>query len=513
MNLVGNAIKFTERGEIVVATELESADETEAVIRITVSDTGIGIPVDKRQTIFDPFEQGDSSTTRKFGGTGLGLTISSKLVRLLGGKIWLDSEVGRGSSFSFTMKLGRHNGTWLDQTSRSARMRGQHVLIVDDNLTNRRILEEVLANWGATCVSVNGGPAALEALRQSGESHQPFDLALLDGMMPEMDGFDLADRIRRESSCPELDIIMLTSGCGPDQNEHCRSLGISALLLKPISQSELFNEIVKTLELASEPPTSDSVLTLIENPKPVGRLRVLLAEDHVVNQKVATHLLKNLGHQATVVGDGLQALAALEGETFDVVLMDIQMPEMDGFQAVATLRERERQRGGHMRVIALTAHALKGDRERCLGAGFDDYLCKPLRATELREALDSLAAEPASQQDRTLIGLERLERTCDGDAEFMREMIDSYIDTSPGLMCRIDAAVEARDLNRLTAEAHGWKGISQTMGFEEFAALCRQLEDAGRSGDIAQAQSVSASIHPAWERIRLSLGEHLKGRP
>ena len=223
-------------------------------------------------------------------------------------------------------------------------------------------------------------------------------------------------------------------------------------------------------------------------------------------------MLENLGHQATVVGDGVQALAALEAGAFDLVLMDIQMPEMDGFEALATLRERERLRGGHMPVFALTALAMKGDREHCLDAGFDDYLSKPLRSMELRQAIDHLEVGPAGHQEHAPISLERLHKTCDGDLEFMRELIESYLDTSPGLLARIDAAIEAGDAARLTAEAHGWKGISQSMGLEEFSSLCKQMEDAGRRGDLSQARCVAASIHPAWERIRLSLQDYLKGR-
>ena len=306
---------------------------------------------------------------------------------------------------------------------------------------------------------------------------------------------------------------MLTSGCRTDQHERCLDLGIAALLLKPVSQSELLNSVMKIVEPADELPTNDSVLACVEQQRPTKRLRVLLAEDHIVNQKVASHMLENLGHHATVVADGLQALAALEAGTYDVVLMDIQMPEMDGFQAVARLRERERATGGHTRVIALTAHALKGDRERCLEAGFDDHLGKPLHASELRLVLDHQTEATAPSEVDSPIRFERLIQTCGGDPEFVREMIASYMETARGLLDRIDEAIKGGDLSRLTAEAHGWKGVNLTMGFEEIASLCRQLEEAGRRGDIAHSRAVSDTIQSAWEKARQTLEDYLKGSP
>jgi two-component system, sensor histidine kinase and response regulator len=389
VNLVGNAIKFTERGEVVVSCERESSQGEDVVIRLQVSDTGIGIPEAKQGTIFEPFEQADSSTTRRFGGTGLGLSISMQLVQMMGGRIWLESQTGQGSVFSFTVRLGVRHEIVPDRSGHLSRIQGLRILIVDDNQTNRRILEEVLAGWRASTVSVLGAIEALRAIHEAECRGEPFDLALLDGMMPEIDGFELAERIRKDPSGSGIMLMILSSGLRSDQSELCRRLGIRDCLLKPVSQSELFDALVRTIA-----PDDEGVLPQVAPPAASEpqrkRLQVLLAEDNLVNQKVAARMIENLGHQSTVVGDGAQALAALEVSAFDVVLMDIQMPEMDGFEAVAALRQRERHTGSHIPVVALTAHAMKGDKERCLEAGFDGYLSKPVQAKEFSLALSEL---------------------------------------------------------------------------------------------------------------------------
>jgi two-component system sensor histidine kinase/response regulator len=508
VNLVGNAIKFTERGEVVVASELESGDRDEAVIRFTVSDTGIGIPRAKIETIFEPFEQADSSTTRRYGGTGLGLAISVQLVRMMGGSISLDSALGQGSVFRFTVRLGRGQETSRHRVGGTGMIEGLRFLLVDDNRTNRRILEEILANWGATSVSVDGGRAALQVIHDAESSHRPFDLALIDGMMPEMDGFELAERISGEPRFAGLRMIMLTSAGRAHQTERCRSVGILDCLLKPVSQSELFNAITRILEPEEGSPR-EVVMPFVSGP-PATRLRLLLAEDHLVNQKLAIRMLENLGHRATVVGDGVEALAAMEAEEFEVVLMDIQMPGMDGFEALAALRERERHTGMHVPVFALTAHAMKGDRERCLEAGFDGYLSKPIKAAELRLALSEVGAGPASRGPGIRLTLDRLLETCDGDVAFLNELVGSFMESSPRLLSSIEKALGAGDPQGAAAEAHGWKGISQTIGVEELATLCRRLEEVGRRGELAEARVIFVSIQAAWERIGPAIVDSLQ---
>jgi two-component system, sensor histidine kinase and response regulator len=436
------------------------------------------------------------------------LAISTQLVRMMGGNISVESTPGKGSVFRFTIRLGRRHETSRHRPGGTSMIEGQRFLLVDDNRTNRRILEEVLANWGATTVSVDGGAAALRAIDQALSSHHPFDLALIDGMMPEMDGFELAERISGEPRFAGLRMIMLTSAGRIHPTERCRSVGILDCLHKPVSQSELFNSITRILEPEEGAP-QEIVMPEVIGP-PATRLRVLLAEDHVVNQKVATRMLENLGHRVTVVGDGVQALAAMEAEEFDVVLMDIQMPEMDGFEALAALRKSERHTGMHVPVLALTAHAMKGDMERCLQAGFDGYLSKPIKAAELVHALSEVEAGPALQRTDTRLSLDQLFETCDGDVAFMNELVESFMEASPRLLSSIERAIRAGDPQAAAVEAHGWKGISQTIGVEELATLCRRLEESGRRGDLDEARGILVSVQSAWERIRHEIVDQLQ---
>jgi len=396
VNLVGNALKFTDRGEVVLEVARESQSEQDVLLHLTVSDTGIGIPPDKQAAIFGMFEQVDTSMTRRHGGTGLGLAIASRLVELMGGRLWLESEVGRGSRFHFTVRLGRAEPPAqrpVPATRES--LRGVRVLIVDDNATNRRILEESLRGWQMAPTSASGAGEALEALRQAQVDGNPYRLVLTDAHMPEVDGFMLVQRIRQEDGTGSTVVMMLTSGDRADDAGRCQELGIAAFLRKPIKQSELLEAIEVALGIA-EPKQAPP-------PTPVRRghrtgLRVLLAEDSLVNQRLAVALLEKEGHMVSVTSNGREALAALQSSPFDLVLMDVQMPEMDGLEATRVIRARERGTGRHLPILAMTAHALKGDRERCLEAGMDGYIAKPIRAEELFDAIDRLftAQEPAS---------------------------------------------------------------------------------------------------------------------
>jgi signal transduction histidine kinase/CheY-like chemotaxis protein len=393
VNLVGNAIKFTERGEVVVSVDLDSDGPDDIGLHVAVSDTGIGIPPEKLATVFAPFEQADGSTTRRYGGTGLGLTISTRLVELMGGRIWVESEAGRGSTFHFVARLGRSHDAPPRRPAaagRPARLDRLPVLVVDDNATNRRILVETLAGWGMRPVAVADGPAALVALGAATSLGEPFGAALIDGMMPEMDGFELAAAIRDGDAHDGLALLMLTSAGPADDSGRIRGLRISAFLTKPVRQSELFDALVTALDPGGPGAAPDPGPSPAAAPRP-GGLRVLLAEDHPVNRKVAVSMLEGLGHSVAVAADGSEALAALDAAGFDAVLMDVQMPVMDGFEATAALRAREAGSGRHTPVIALTAHAMKGDRERCLAAGFDDYLPKPIRRDSLAAVLAALA--------------------------------------------------------------------------------------------------------------------------
>jgi PAS domain S-box-containing protein len=396
LNLVGNALKFTERGEVVVRVTPEPS-LGEFGLHFAVSDTGIGIPADKRDRVFEAFTQAESSTTRRYGGTGLGLTICARLVGLMGGRIWVDSEVGKGSTFHFTASLRRASGPVPSRpVPPGGSLRGLRVLVVDDNATNRLIFSEQLASWGMKPVAVENARDGLATLVAAARVGEPFPLVLLDAMMPGTDGFRLAAAIREDPQLHRAVLLMLSSAGRIEDAQRCRELGIAACLTKPVKEAELLQAILTALQVAptNEPPAAAAAAAV----PPTRPLKVLLAEDNPVNQRLAVRLLEKQGHAVVVVGDGRQALAALEGGSFDVVLMDVQMPEMDGLAATEALRQREQATGGRMPVLAMTAYAMKGDRERCLAAGMDGYLSKPIQPNELWQALAQIAARlPAAE--------------------------------------------------------------------------------------------------------------------
>ena len=398
MNLVGNAIKFTTQGEVALKVQVEAEDGRDLVLRFTVSDTGIGIAEDKREKIFDPFAQADTSTTRKYGGTGLGLTISVRLVRMMGGKIWVESEEGRGRHFHFTVRVGAADRKEIKVGSAAPPeiLRGVRVLVVDDNDTNRRILEGMLKRWEMRPISVKGGEEALTQLVAARKAGDAFGLIVTDMHMPKMDGFELVEQIRRRPELSTATIMMLTSAGHRGDAERCQKLGVSAYLLKPIRQSELREAIARVLGAREQEGKIPLITRFSLGDARDGSdfLRVLVAEDNAVNQRLIVRLLEKRGHRVVLADNGRQALAALEKESFDLVLMDVQMPEMDGFEATSAIRMREKSIGSHQTIIALTAHAMKGDREECLARGMDGYLTKPIRPQELDEVLARCGARP-----------------------------------------------------------------------------------------------------------------------
>ena len=387
INLVGNAIKFTETGEVFIGVREESHEDKVTCLHFAVKDTGVGIPAGKQEKIFEPFSQADGSMARKYGGTGLGLTICTRLVTMMSGAIWVESQPGQGSTFHFTLRLAVQDKPALGSVSlQPEQLRDLHALIVDDNSTNRKVLNGMLTRWGMKPTAVEGGRAALQALEVAKSIGRPFPLILLDGQMPEMDGFTLAERIKKDPGLGGANIMMLTSAGQAGDAARCRELGISAYLVKPILQRELLEGICNVLNLSSQkqaPLVTHHSLREARN-----RSRVLLVEDNAVNQMLALRLLERRGYTVSVAGDGRKALAALENEHFDIVLMDVQMPEMDGFEATAAIRQRERSTGGRIPIIAMTAHALKGDEDRCLSVGMDAYISKPIRTTELYATIE-----------------------------------------------------------------------------------------------------------------------------
>ncbi|HET8924490.1 MAG TPA: response regulator [Candidatus Acidoferrum sp.] len=393
INLVGNAVKFTDEGEVALKIQVETAYGEDRILHFIVSDTGIGIPSEKQKHIFDPFSQADSSTTRKYGGTGLGLSISAHLVEMMRGRMWVESEIGRGTQFHFTVRLGVTDSRPVEVGTASPPeiLRGTRVLVVDDNRTNRRILEGMLKRWEMRSTSAASGDEALAQLSSAHQAGDPYALILTDMHMPKMDGFRLIEQIRQRSELSTAIIMMLTSAGHRGDAARCNELGVAAYLLKPIRQSELREAIARALGAVQQKGAIPLITrySLQDARDPSAILRVLLAEDNAVNQRLAARLLEKRGHRVTVTANGREALDALEKGAYDLVLMDLQMPEMDGFQTTAAIREREKDNGTHLHVVALTAHAMKGDRERCLAAGMDGYLSKPIRPTELDELLES----------------------------------------------------------------------------------------------------------------------------
>jgi signal transduction histidine kinase/DNA-binding response OmpR family regulator len=405
INLIGNAIKFTETGEVVVSVAEETQEQsTEATtLHFTVRDTGVGVPLEKQATIFEAFSQADGSMARKYGGTGLGLTISRRLVELMHGRIWLESVPGKGSTFHFTIQVGLQ----VAPAAHAAPVEPEYLhhiraLIVDDNFANLRVLGGMLDRWGMQPTEAGGGQAAIEALQAAKSAGNPFPLVVLDGHMPGIDGFMVAEMIREDPSLAGATIMMLTSAGHIGDAARCRELGISAYLVKPIRQNELLNAICAVLTHAPQQST-DRLVTKHTLREESHRNRILLAEDNLVNQKLALRLLEKRGFEVTVVGDGRAAVEAVEKGSFDAILMDVQMPEMDGFEATAAIREKEKLTGAHIPIIAMTAHALKGDQQRCLEAGMDAYLSKPIRTAELFKTIEEfLNASSASDKDRDL---------------------------------------------------------------------------------------------------------------
>ena len=383
LNLIGNAIKFSKTGEIVLQVKVQESQAQDATLAFSVRDTGIGIAPETQSKLFEPFEQADTSTTRHYGGTGLGLAISKRIVQLMGGDIGVDSALGQGSTFHFTARFG------IAATRRSepvlGDLRGLPVLIIDDNATNRRILHEMTKHWGMVPDTAESGPVGLQMLEAAVNSGRPYDLVLLDEQMPGMGGLEVIERIRAHQSLQGATILMLTSSDQTSSAARCRQLGVDTYLIKPVKPAELLGMIRRAVGALKPKAPVRSAPNV--TPAQGQGLSILVAEDNLVNQKVTVAMLQKMGHQATVAGDGSEAIAKWADGNFDLILMDVQMPKTDGFDATRQIRKQETDRGEHIPIIAMTAHAMSGDRERCLDAGMDDYVSKPVSKTALEQAL------------------------------------------------------------------------------------------------------------------------------
>ena len=516
MNLAGNAIKFTARGEVVLTVEETGETREGAELHFSVRDTGIGIPADKLRAIFEPFVQADASTTRQYGGTGLGLAISTRLAALMGGRIWAESEEGKGSTFHFTARFGRASSAAESAKVAVGTLAGVPVLVVDDNATNRRILEEMLTNWSMQPSLAEDGLQALERMKLACASGRPYDLVLLDVHMPGMDGFEVARQIKQTPAFHGATIMMLTSGTGSNDRARCRELGVAAYLTKPICRNELHDAILKALNREEAQPEALGLPARgTDQNKSVAR-RILLAEDNPVNQKVARHMLEKHGHRVVVASNGREAIAELEKtgwSGFDLVLMDVQMPQMDGYAATAAIREREKTSGAHLPIMAMTAHAMKGDRERCLQAGMDGYISKPFQARDLLEQVEQLAQAPtleAGGQSASSAGNgERSHQAphdfFDGDDDLFCEVVDLFLRDYPERLGNLRQAAGKGDAGGLELAAHSLKGTVSFFGAPELFSLLEKTERSAREGDLSFGIGAIAELEAKLQTLASSL--------
>ncbi len=517
LNLVGNAIKFTASGEVVVDVSLKSRDERGVMLHFTVSDTGIGIPKDQQGMIFEAFTQADASTTRNYGGSGLGLAISTQLVGLMGGRMWVESEPGVGSRFHFTAGFGLQTGESTAWAPVLVSLKDMPTLVVDDNEVNRRILDEFLRRWEMKPVLVDGAHAALAELERASSRRAPYPLVLLDAMMPGVDGFALAKKIKQSPNLANAVIMMLSSADQVADAARCRELGISVYLTKPIRQSELLDAIMSTLGAmkgasAARPPASAEPILKTARP-----LRILLAEDNPVNQRLAVRILEKWGHSVAVAGNGRKAVETWEKEPFDLVLMDVQMPEMSGLEATAAIRQKEKELGRRSPIVAMTAHAMEGDREKCLSAGMDHYVTKPIDQKKLFDAIESYGNSRASSEPDKMENAVKEElafdtsvvlKRVDGDRDLLREVAGLFFEDTPRLMTDIRKAIDCADAQALERSAHTLKGSVGNFGAKRAFELAFALEQMGRNSDFARAaeaygqlEQQIALLFPALESL------------
>jgi signal transduction histidine kinase/DNA-binding response OmpR family regulator len=511
VNLVGNAIKFTEHGEVVVEVKADRQTADETWLHVAITDTGIGIPPDKQRMIFEPFTQADGSTTRRYGGSGLGLAISSRLVHLMQGRLWVQSEVGQGSMFHFTIRVGVDSrGTPTPVPIEDVNVQGLPVLVVDDSTTNRRILVEILSNWQMQPTAVATGTEALAILRQAKAAGRSFRLVLLDAHMPGFDGFALAEQIKQDPDLTEPTIMMLTSGGQRGDAARCRELGIAAYLTKPITQGELWAAIMTALSLKWSKRERPPVVTRHTLREERRCLRILLAEDNAINQKLAVRLLENQGHMVMAVGDGQAAMAALAQQPFDLILMDVQMPTMGGLEATAAIREQEKTSGKHIPIIAMTAHAMKGDQERCLAAGMDGYVSKPIRRDTLEAVISQVLGSmpgPLSRADETPIDLAGALKAVDGDRGLLQEVAALFLKDYPAWVAELRAAIRDGNALRTAQSAHSLSGALVICGNTTAVHLAYELEAMGRARHLEGAPNILQLLEQELTRISAILAD------
>jgi signal transduction histidine kinase/DNA-binding response OmpR family regulator len=515
-NLVSNAIKFTEKGEVVVKATLEDENTTHATILFNVVDTGIGIPEDRIDRLFKSFSQVDSSTTRKFGGTGLGLTISKQLAELMGGQIGVKSKEGKGSTFWFTAILEKQPEGKKEIVIVPKDIRGKHILIVDDNATSRFVLREQLKLWGCTYGEASSGTQALEELRLAMVGNDPFEIAIIDMQMPEMDGETLGRKIKQDPDLKNTILVLLTSMGKRGDAKRIEEKGFAAYLTKPVKQSQ-FYDCLTTLTSTKEEMLKDQPATIVtrhsiaEDKK--QKQRILLVEDNITNQKVALNILKKFGYNADAASNGKEAVKALEMKPYDIVLMDCQMPEMDGYEATGEIRNPESKVLDHkVPVIALTAHAMKGDREKCLEAGMDDYLCKPVNPQELCDILEKWVAKQnySLQEETTVSDIKPVQDIFDkaslidrlmGDEELANKILGEFLEDVRRMITALKEALDNDDASLVQHRAHTLNGASATVGAVALQEMAHHIEVAGEAGDLDKAGSLVTKINEQLEML------------
>jgi PAS domain S-box-containing protein len=521
INLVSNAIKFTHAGEVVIEIGLLHQNGNRTELQFCVTDTGIGIPPEKREKVFEAFEQADASTTRNYGGTGLGLAIVRRLVELMDGRIWVESQVGQGSQFYFTVKLDLCHSPPPERVSpRRGALKGTRALVVDDNATNRRIVEEVLAGWEVVPTSCESAAQALQQLRSAYRTGKPFELLLSDVNMPELDGFGLLEQVRRDPSLSDITAILLTSGDRSEDHVRAKELGVRQHLMKPIKQSELLDAVLDALGIEPREAEQAGAPAALPETRP---LRVLLAEDSIVNQRLAVGLLERHGHRVTIADNGHQAVTHAERNNFDVILMDLQMPELDGLEATRRIREHERTTGRHVPIIAMTAHALKGDRQRCLEAGMDEYVAKPVRERQLLVAMRTVLGEEVpplpdelpeelSQPDTDVIDWEAALKICAGDPNLLRDIALAFLEEHPRRIEEIQKAIDASDWELLHRSAHTIKGSMRYFGARAVFDRAYGLEQLAARQSLEGAEEIYALLKQELAKLVPHLINYVQGR-
>jgi len=513
INLAGNSIKFTAEGEVVIEVSLESEVSESVMLRFEIRDTGTGISPEKIDRLFEPFTQADASTTRKFGGTGLGLTISKQLVEMMGGAIGARSTGSNGSTFWFTVKMKKQPPDALKKEVPRSDIREKRFLIVDDNKTNRRLLDALLRSWSCSCDEAPDGATALDMLQKAAEADEPYVIAIVDMQMPEMDGDMLGRKIKADPLLRDTLLVMMTSIGQKGDAKHMEEIGFSAYLTKPLKQSKLYDCLVTVLGASTEKSVKEPIITnytIKEISK--RRVRILVADDNAVNQKVALKILEKLGYRADTVGNGLEVLKTLESVPYNLVLMDCQMPEMDGYEATRSIRDISSSVMAHdIPVIAMTANALKGDREKCLEAGMDDYISKPVDPIELNSVIKKfLSGNGRAVKDKTPPKRDNNGEVFDkggllqrlmGDEDILVEILKGFLLDMPVQISTLKEALNKGDADGVRRAGHTIKGASANVGALKVSAAAFAVENAGKAEDLAKAASAAKELETCLDEF------------